>query len=294
MVLDAVSNFVRGTADAAVGTDDTTVSVEDASIFPDPETDGEFNVVIWDVNNFPRPDQDGDVEIMRVTARDTTADELTVTRAQEMTSAASHPEGSAIHLSPTAKMFSDIESTFGDFWDAGAQELTGDVNNTNTTTTALEAETIANDRHYAGAFDAPDADERLDAALSFASAGDVIYLEAAEYSADRSINKIVNLVGTNLQSTNGTTITGEWTLEIVSINLMRFRGFDGEIVITTGGCQVTQSAGVNITDENGSSIISHIRQGDIILQSGTDRTVVDTCSETNVTDNGDNLIGDIS
>ena len=142
MVLDAVSNFVRGNTDAAVGTSDTTVSVADASIFPDPETDGEFNVVIWDVNNFPRPDQDGDVEIMRVTARDTTADELTVTRGQEMTSAAAHPEGSAIHLSPTAKMFSDIESTFGDFWDAGTQELTADVNNTNTTTTALEAGSV--------------------------------------------------------------------------------------------------------------------------------------------------------
>ena len=142
MVLDAVSNFVRGTADAEVGTEDTTVSVDDASIFPDPATDGEFNVVIWDVNNFPRPDQDGDVEIMRVTERDTTDDELTVTRGQEMTSAASHPEGSAIHLSPTAKMFSDIESTFGDFWDAGTQELTADVNNTNTTTETLKAERV--------------------------------------------------------------------------------------------------------------------------------------------------------
>ena len=140
MVLDAVSNFVRGTADAEVGTEDTTVSVADASIFPDPGTDGEFNVVIWDVNNFPRPDQDGDVEILRVTARDTGTNELTVTRGQEMTSAAAHPEGSAIHLSPTAKMFSDIESTFSDFWNAGTQELTGDVNNTNTTTTTLEAE----------------------------------------------------------------------------------------------------------------------------------------------------------
>ena len=142
MVLDAVSNFVRGNTDAEVGTDDTTVSVEDASIFPDPSTDGEFNVVIWDADNFPRPDQDNDVEILRVTARDTDANELTVTRAQEMTSAATHPEGSAIHLSPTAKMFSDIESTFGDFWDAGTQELTADVNNTHTTTEALEADTL--------------------------------------------------------------------------------------------------------------------------------------------------------
>ena len=145
MVLDAVSNFVRGAADAEVGTDDTTVSVADASIFPDPETDGEFNVVIWDANNFPRPDEDDDVEILRVTERDTEANELTVTRAQEMTSAATHVEGSAIHLSPTAKVFSDIESTFGDFWDAGAQELTADVNNTNTKTEALEAGLVNTD-----------------------------------------------------------------------------------------------------------------------------------------------------
>ena len=149
MVLDAVSNFVRGTADAEVGTDDTTVSVDDASIFPDPATDGEFNVVIWDANSFPRPDQDGNVEILRVTERDTDANELTVTRGQELTSAAAHPEGSAIHLSPTAKMFSDIESTFGDFWNPESGEngqLTADVNNTNTTTQALEAESVSTER----------------------------------------------------------------------------------------------------------------------------------------------------
>ena len=112
MVLDAVSNFVRGRVSAAVDTSDTTVSVEDASIFPDPEEEGEYNLVIWDANNFPRPDQDSDVEIVRVTGRDTDADELTVERGQETTSDVAHPEGSAVHLSPTAKMFSDIEAEY--------------------------------------------------------------------------------------------------------------------------------------------------------------------------------------
>ena len=112
MVLDAVSNFVRGRADAQLTAGATTLSVEDASIFPDPATDGEYNVVIWDANNFPRPDQDGDVEIVRVTGRDTGSDELTVVRAQETTSDVAHPEGSAVHLSPTAKMFSDIEAEY--------------------------------------------------------------------------------------------------------------------------------------------------------------------------------------
>ena len=112
MVLDAVSNFVRGNTDAAIASGDTTISVADASIFPDPATDGEFNVVIWNASNFPRPDQDSDAEIVRVTGRDTGADELTVVRGQETTSDVAHPEGSAVHLSPTAKMFTDIEDTF--------------------------------------------------------------------------------------------------------------------------------------------------------------------------------------
>jgi len=121
MVLDAVSNFVRGETDAAIDSAQTTVSVVDASIFPDPATDGEYNVVIWDAGQYPRPDQDPNVEILRVTAIDTGTDDLTA--------GASHPSGSAVHLSPTAKMFGDIENTFADFWDAGAQELTADVNN---------------------------------------------------------------------------------------------------------------------------------------------------------------------
>lgn len=130
MVLDAVSNFVRGRTDAALTDSDTTVSVADASVFPDPAADGEYNVVIWNANNFPRPDQDSDVEILRVTARNTTDDELTVTRGQEATSAAAHPEGSAVHLSPTAKMFSDIETTFaveGDHADTHGYEGTDEL-----------------------------------------------------------------------------------------------------------------------------------------------------------------------
>jgi len=137
MVLDAVSNFVRGNTDASVDSTQTTVSVDDASIFPDPASDGEYNVVIWDVASHPRPDQDPAVEILRVTAIDTTNDDLTVTRGQETTSGASHPSGSAIHLSPTAKMFGDIESTFAEFYDDANQELTADVNNGSVSTDQL-------------------------------------------------------------------------------------------------------------------------------------------------------------
>jgi hypothetical protein len=74
---------------------------------------------------------------MRVTGRNTTDDDLTVTRGQETTSGASHPSGAAIHLSPTAKMFGDIESTFNAFWDSANSELTADVNNSLVSTDEL-------------------------------------------------------------------------------------------------------------------------------------------------------------
>ena len=303
MVLDAVSNFVRGNTDAEVGTEDTTVSVDDASIFPDPETDGEFNVVIWDANNFPRPDQDGDVEILRVTERDTTDDELTVTRAQEMTSEASHPEGSAIHLSPTAKMFSDIESTFGDFWDAGTQELTADVNNTNTTTTALEAEgvsteLIGNTRHYAGSYDGEDSDERLNNALDAADSGDVIYLEpGGTYTAERTISKRVRIVGGTVSTfENDTSVESEWTLSGRGVSLQNMRMGGGATVTADSDLiQISNFAGSGNTElvvSDDRCVIGLVSADlSITFESGTDNGEIGIVDGTaTITDNGNNSI----
>jgi len=113
MPLDQIANFVRGSAAASVAAADTTISVTDASTFPDPTSGrGEYNVVIWDVNNHPRPDQDADAEVIRVTGRDTTNNDLTVTRGQEGTTAETHPDGSAIHLAYTQKFADDIVAGF--------------------------------------------------------------------------------------------------------------------------------------------------------------------------------------
>lgn len=108
MPFDQIENFVRGNTDSSVTSTDTTISVVDATIFPDP-TNGEYNLVFWDSDNHPRPDEDPDVEIVRVTGRDTTNNNLTVTRGQEATTAASHPSGSALQLGPTEKVFDDID-----------------------------------------------------------------------------------------------------------------------------------------------------------------------------------------
>ena len=111
MTLDQIANFIRGNLSDDVDSTQTSFPVDDASIFPDVSS-SEYNLVVWDVNNFARPDQDSDVEIVRVTSRDTTTDELTVTRGQEETSGSTHPSGSALQLAPTQKVFDDIESEF--------------------------------------------------------------------------------------------------------------------------------------------------------------------------------------
>jgi len=139
MVLDNLVNFSRGAVDAAVASGDTTISVVDASEFADPST-AEYDLVIWDAGSHNRPDQDSNVEVVRVTARDTSNDNLTVTRGQQGTSAASHPSSSElIHPGLTQKMRDDLETSLTDLADytASPTEVTAPVNNSQTTTNEL-------------------------------------------------------------------------------------------------------------------------------------------------------------
>jgi hypothetical protein len=108
MVVDQTENFVRESLSSSVNDTESTFSVTDASTFPDP-SNGEYNIVCWD-DSKGRPDEDPDVEVVRVTGRDINNDELTVTRGQENTSATSHPDDSALHLSATSKVFEDIQT----------------------------------------------------------------------------------------------------------------------------------------------------------------------------------------
>ena len=111
MALDQAGNFDRIAAAESIDSTQTTINVDNASELSDP-SNGEYNVVVWNAGTYTRPDQDPNVEIMRVTAYDTGNDTITVTRGQENTSGQSHPDGSAIQNSPTAKMFSDIASRY--------------------------------------------------------------------------------------------------------------------------------------------------------------------------------------
>lgn len=189
MALDPAANFVRDSTDASIDTTSTTLSVSDASIFPDPASEGEYNIVVW-APSYPRPDQDPDVEIMRVTARDTTNDDLTVTRGQEGTSGASHPSGSAVQLSPTAKMFGDIASRYtaaGEDFDGQGTSVfsnlqsvsTGEINNV----TSIDR-------------DATDWGAAVNAAVADMNAGETLFVPPVDYghATKAVIDKPINIL----------------------------------------------------------------------------------------------------
>lgn len=115
MTLDPTKNFAKsviattGGINASATTLDVTTG--DGSKFPDPATDGAFNLVLWDKATYPDPSDDPNVEIVRCTARST--DTLTITRGQEGTSGVSHEEGAGVMLAITKKMIDDINNSFG-------------------------------------------------------------------------------------------------------------------------------------------------------------------------------------
>lgn len=113
MALDPVKNFAKVTVSTGYSVAATTVvlSSGDGAKLPQPSTDGAFNLVWYNASDYADPADDLNVEIVRVTAR--TSDTLTVTRAQEGTSAtAKNTAGKTYQmiLAMTKKMIDDIGS----------------------------------------------------------------------------------------------------------------------------------------------------------------------------------------
>lgn len=109
MSFDPHKNFAYSTVATAPSpaTSGTSLDVAagDGTLFPDPGTDGDFNVTVWPAGAIPT---EANAEICRVTARST--DTLTITRAQESTSARAIQAGDQIALTITKKLLDDIEA----------------------------------------------------------------------------------------------------------------------------------------------------------------------------------------
>jgi len=128
MTIDPATNF--GIAEASTGYDASATSVVletgTGSKFPQPSTDGAFNLVWWNFTDYPRPSDDPNVEIVRVTAR--TTDTLTVTRGQEgITATTKNTAGKTykLQLGPTAKLISDIVAALATKEEASNKDIDG-------------------------------------------------------------------------------------------------------------------------------------------------------------------------
>lgn len=115
MTLDGTSNFgkveVSTTYDASAVT--IVLATGEGAKFPDPSVVN-YNVVWFNFTDYNDPSDDPNVEIVRVTAK--TSDTLTVTRAQEGTSASTKNEAVKTYkmvLGITAKMITDINTDLG-------------------------------------------------------------------------------------------------------------------------------------------------------------------------------------
>jgi hypothetical protein len=127
MPLDPVVNFFRSqiaTLPLASGGATMVITTGDGNKLPNPATDGAFNLVIYNANDpFVTP------EIVRVTAK--SGDSLTITRAQEGTTATNKTAGNTwfVELVNTAKMIQNI--------DTNKVEKTGDTMTGTLTATKL-------------------------------------------------------------------------------------------------------------------------------------------------------------
>lgn len=113
MALDPVVNFGKAVVSTGYSSSDTSIllSAGGGSVFPNPSTDGQFNLVWYNATDYSDPSDDPNKEIVRVTNIST--DTLTIQRAQEGTSASTKNTAGKVYqviLAPTAKTITDIGS----------------------------------------------------------------------------------------------------------------------------------------------------------------------------------------
>ena len=142
-------------------------------------------------------------------------------------------------------------------------------------------------------FDGDSVDDRLDNALTEASDGDTIYLEPRKYNNDRTINKKLEFRGSNVRD-QGTDIDAVWTMEDrAEFHNVHFRPAGTTFKDQFSALMSCCFFGEIIIEGDGFRIIGCSGQGSVTFASGTSGGVIDGCTETAVTDNGDNTIGDL-
>jgi len=180
MVLDPVKNFAKVSVSIGYDASATTIvlATGEGAKLPQPSTDGAFNLVWHNVTDYPDPSNDPNVEIIRVTAR--TNDTLTITRAQESTTAKTHNTSGKAY-----QMILGITKNTIDNIDAKIEELADEKLNKNTAITGATKTKITYDANG------------LVTAGEDATTGDISEVTDKKYVTDAEKVKLGNLSGTN-------------------------------------------------------------------------------------------------
>lgn len=112
MALDQVANFIKVTVSQgySLGATSIILATGQGALMPNPAS-GQYNVVWYNATDYVDPSDDPNVEVVRVTA--IAVDTITVTRAQEGTSATQKQNVGKVYkfqLGITAKMITDIQA----------------------------------------------------------------------------------------------------------------------------------------------------------------------------------------
>jgi hypothetical protein len=124
MTLDSVANFIQVQASTGYTSSATSITLQSGqgSKLPSPP----FNLIWWNSTDYPNPANDPNVEIVRVT--NVTSDTLTITRAQEGTTATNKNTAAKTYslvLGITAKMITDLANLTGNGTPVDSEVVSG-------------------------------------------------------------------------------------------------------------------------------------------------------------------------
>ena len=161
---------------------------------------------------------------------------------------------------------------------------------------SVNTEQIGNEWYYAGAYAGSDPDSRLDNAVAAADEGDTILVENALYTTDRTVAKRLNFHG-GAVGFSGTAVEADWTFD-ARVNLLNIQFGAGTTTTINGEFSVigkgTNSDSAEFVINANDCLYTSSIMGVVTFASGTNRGLVDSCVDTEVTDNGTNSVGDIS
>jgi len=190
-----VTNNGFGTLSAGINSSATTVTVDSGQggRFPALSSGDFFFATLVDTSN--------NLEIIKVTARST--DSMTVTRAQDNTSARAFSIGDRIELRPTAALFETILS----------EAIAGSTVAANSITTAmLQADSVTNAKI---ADDAIDSEHYVDGSVDAAHLASTLDLSSKTVTLDKSDSALVHLA--TIDATPNAS-TYEWSMDYDDFN----------------------------------------------------------------------------